>query len=309
MNALALITALSWGTLAAFVAAIVLRIEQPLPRGFASAPAEGGRIDRYLRRLAYDLDEAGFVGMSPVRFTFYSVLAGIVFAATVTYFLGYALVAGTTAVLISTVWIRKRFVADRARANREHTSAKAAQVAREIASQLDSGSSAMESLRAIAERGRPGGIDEQTSGRPNRAAYAIASALREAESGPTIEDALRNAAANLGNPAFVELTEAFVLNARESAKTLALALRRTAEGIDSRIRLRDKRRTLLRENMNSVRTMGYVIAFLVVMMNVMLPSGREFYASVAGQLFLIVGAAIWYVGYRMIVSSSEGGEL
>ena len=165
----------------------------------------------------------------------------------------------------------------------------------------------MESLRSIAERGRPGGIDEQTTGRPNRAAYAIAAALRESESGPTIEDALRNAAANLGNPAFVEVTEAFVLNARESSKTLALALRRTAEGIDSRIRLRDKRRTLLRENINSVRTMGYVIGFLVILMNTMLPSGRDFYSSAGGQIFLIVGATIWYVGYRMIATSAEGG--
>lgn len=306
---MATIIALAYGALAYMLLSWVFRIEQPVPRSLSvGAPKEDGFLGRYLRRLAYDLDEAGFEGLSPVRFTIYSILGAVAFSAIVIPFLGYALVAGSVSVLLATVWIRSVFVAGKAKANREWTTKKAADTARDLASQLDAGSSAVESLRSIAERGRPGGIEEQSSGRPNRVARAIAEAVRISETGPTIEDALRTVAADLGNAAFVELVEAYVLNSRESRATLALALRRTALGIDSRIKLRDKRRTLLRENMNSVRTMGYVIAFLVLIMNLMLPAGRMFYSSTAGQIFLIVGAGIWYFGYRMIVGNSEGSD-
>jgi Flp pilus assembly protein TadB len=304
---MATFVALAFGALAFIVAAIVLRIERPAAtRNIAAVPVDGP-VDRYLRRLGYDLNEAGFEGLSPARFTLYSLIAAVAVSAVVIP-LGYALVAATVSVLLATVWIRSVFVGGRARANREWTTAKAAEVARDLASQLDAGSSANEALRSIADQGREGGISEATSGRQNRVARAIAEAIRLSETGPTIEDALRTAAADLGNQAFVEVVEAFVLNARESRASLSMALVRTAGSIEARIRIRDKRRTLLRESMNSVQTMGYVIAFLVVIMNLLLPGGRAFYMSSLGQVVLLVGAGIWYAGYRIITSSAEGAD-
>lgn len=303
------IVALASAALTYIVLSWILKIEQPTPRSITvGAPKEDAPLGRYLRRLAYDLDEAGFEGLSPARFTLYSIIGAVAFSVVVISLLGYALVAGTISVLLATVWTRSVFIAGRAKANREWTTKKAADTARDLASQLDAGSSAVEALRSIAERGRPNGLEEQSSGRPNRVARAIAEAVRISETGPTIEDAMRTVGADLGNAAFVELVESYVLNSRESRATLSLALRRTAIGIDSRIRLRDKRRTLLRENMNSVKTMGYVIAFLVLIMNLMLPAGAAFYSSTAGQIFLIIGAGIWYIGYRMIVGNAEGSE-
>ena len=304
---MATFVALAFGALAFIVGAVILRIERPATtRNIATVPVDGP-LDRYLRRLGYDLNEAGFEGLSPVRFTLYSIIAAVAVSAVVIPF-GYALVAVTVSVLLATVWIRSVFVGGRARANREWTTAKAAEVARDLASQLDAGSSANEALRSIADQGRAGGISEETSGRQNRVARAIAEAIRLSETGPTIEDALRTAAADLGNQAFVEVVEAFVLNARESRASLSMALVRTAGSIEARIRIRDKRRTLLRESMNSVQTMGYVIAFLVVIMNLLLPGGRAFYTSSLGQVVLLVGAGIWYAGYRIITSSAEGAD-
>ena len=305
---MATFVALAFGILAFIAGAVVLRIERPAAtRNIAAVPVDGP-LDRYLRRLGHDLDEAGFEGLSPARFTLYSLIAAVAVSAVVIPLLGYALVAATVSVLLATVWIRSVFVGGRARANREWTTAKAAEVARDLASQLDAGSSANEALRSIADHGREGGISEETSGRQNRVARAIAEAIRLSETGPTIEDALRTAAADLGNQAFVEVVEAFVLNARESRASLSMALVRTAGSIEARIRIRDKRRTLLRESMNSVQTMGYVIAFLVVIMNLLLPGGRAFYMSSLGQIVLLVGAGIWYAGYRIITSSAEGAD-
>lgn len=260
-----------------------------------------GILGGYLENLRTDIVAAGIEDMSPERFTAYSLIGSAVFALLSIVFTPYGLLGACMALLLATIGIRGFYIGRAAAKRRLITTRQVADAAREMSDALDSGESPVNALNTYANRAKPGAASEQITGEANLVAKSLLSAIHQRDArGAKQEIALRNAAEQLGNRYFIILVETFIQNVEAGGAQLSAGLRRVGTEVDYTLALRDKRITSLKPIITSYQSGGGILIFIVVATQLMSPDITAFFASLVGQILLIVGTMWWYTGFYLL---------
>lgn len=268
-----------------------LRVEAPV------APTTP--LGRYIEDLEIDIVEAGMPGTSPYRWMAYSASLAVAVIAGIGLIIGSWLWA-ITGSIVAYLYLRNGYIGKAATKRANIVTLQTAEAARTIANTIREGQPAERAIALYASRARRNSPTALLIGDEPIVAKALLEAeLMITERSLTAEFSYGEVARSIGNRAFTDLVDTYLQFYRVNHMEMAQAIVRVAEETEWAMQLRTERRTYLSQPLTNYTLIGYINAGLFLVLTQMNPASAVFAQSIAGQVFVIVVAGWWFIGYRL----------
>lgn len=254
---------------------------------------------RYMEDIEIDLVEAGMPGTSPYRWLAYSVALAVAVVGGVGLVVGswlWAIAGGIAAYL----YLRNGYIGKAATKRANLVTLQSAEAARTIANTIREGQPAERALALYASRARRNSPTALLIGDEPLVAKALLEAeLMITERSLTAEFSYSEVARSIGNRAFTDLVDTYLQFYRVNHMEMAQAIVHVAEETEWAMQLRTERKTYLSQPLTNYTMLGYINGALFLVLTQLNPASATFATSLAGQVFALVVAGWWFIGYRL----------